>query len=114
MAIAFGAGDDVLQAQAHFVQGMAAFHLGQDAVARDCMRRTLSLRPSSGLAHQWIAAIDALGGMRNPIEDHLAEFLRLVPNHTIESLRSTERSHHPDFTRQRARFYDGLQRAGLR
>ena len=93
---------------------MAAFHLGQDAVARDCMRRTLSLRPRIGLAHQWIAAIDALLGVCDAGEDHLSEFLRLVPNHMIESLRSTERSHHPDFTRRRARFYDGLQRAGLR
>jgi DNA-binding winged helix-turn-helix (wHTH) protein len=108
-----GGDDEALQAQAFFIQGMAYFHLGMDSEASDCMQRVLTLRPASGLAHQWLASIYALGDRPSPSGSHLAAFCRYVPGHTIESLRSTERSRNPVFMRQRDRFYDGLRLAGL-
>lgn len=105
--------DVVLQAQAFFVQGMALFHLGLDRESSLCMARVLSLRPASGLAHQWLAAIDALQEQEHSSAAHLAAFCQHVPGHTIESLRATERSTEPVFLHQRERFYDGLRRAGL-
>lgn len=92
---------------------MAAFQLGRDADAAAAMHRVLALRPDNGLAHEWIASIEALGGAPSSSEDHLAIFCRTVPGHTLESLRDTERSRQPLFKRQRDRFYEGLRRAGL-
>ena len=105
--------DEAVQAQALFIQGMASFHLGRDSEASDCMQRVLLLRPASGLAHQWLAAIDALGDRSGSSDRHLSAFCNHVPGHTIESLRATERSRNPVFVHQRNRFYEGLRRAGL-
>ena len=105
--------DEAVQAQAFFIQGMASFHLGRDSEASDCMQRVLLLRPASGLAHQWLAAIDALGDRLDSSDRHLSAFCSHVPGHTIESLRATERSRNPVFVHQRDRFYEGLRRAGL-
>ena len=105
--------DEALVCQARFIQGMALFHLGRDDNAAQCMQRVLALRPGSGLASQWLASIDALGGRLGASEAHLAAFCRLVPGHSVASLRATERSSDPGFVLQRNRFYDGLKRAGL-
>lgn len=105
--------DEVLLCQASFIQGMALFHLGRDNDAARCMQRVLALRPGSGLASQWLASIDALGGRLGSSEGHLAAFCQRVPGHSIASLRATERSTDPRFVLQRNRFYDGLKRAGL-
>jgi len=113
LALDAAGGDDVLRAQACFIDGMASFQLGRDAEAAAAMHRVLVLRPGDGLAHEWIAAIDALGGALRSSEDHLAMFRRSVPGHTLASLRDTERSRQPLFKRQRDRFYEGLRRAGL-
>ena len=64
-------------------------------------------------AHQWLAAIDALGDRLDSSDRHLSAFCSHVPGHTIESLRATERSRNPVFVHQRDRFYEGLRRAGL-
>lgn len=113
LALDAGGADDVLRAQAFFIDGMASFQLGRDGEAAAAMHRVLALRPEDGLAHEWIAAIDALGGALRSSEDHLAIFRRSVPGHTLASLRDTERSRQPLFKRQRDRFYEGLRRAGL-
>ena len=113
LALDAAGGDEVLRAQACFIDGMASFQLGRDAEAAAAMHRVLALRPGDGLAHEWIAAIDALGGALRSSEDHLAIFCRSVPGHTLASLRDTERSRQPLFKRERDRFYEGLHRAGL-
>lgn len=105
--------DRVVWAQALFIQGMAEFHLARWPEASRYMQHVLDLRPGSGLAHQWLAAIDALGNRPSSSRSHLASFCRLIPGHTVDSLRSTERSRNPVFVRQRDRFYDGLRLAGL-
>ena len=105
-------GEESVQAQAYFIEGMASFHMGRDCEASDCFHRVLRLKPASGLAHQWLAATDALSDKQISSESHLAAFHRHVPGHTIESLRATERSCQPTFVRPRDRFYEGLRRAG--
>jgi hypothetical protein len=60
-ALAAAVDDEAVQAQTFFIQGMAELHLGRDRESSACMRRVLSLRPASGLAHQWLTAIEALG-----------------------------------------------------
>jgi DNA-binding winged helix-turn-helix (wHTH) protein len=101
-----------LESQSAFIAGMAAFHLGKDEDARRHMRNSIRLNPNNGFGYQWLAAIGALHG-RADVEGHLLEFCRLTPGHTIESLKSTERSWHPVFRSQRDRLYEGLRRAGL-
>ena len=105
--------DPHFAAQASFMQGMAAFHMGADDRALDCMRRSLVLAPGSGQAHLWLSAIDATAGREKSAAHHLALFRRDSPTHTIESLLATERSWNPEFRSQRQRLYDGLRRAGL-
>lgn len=105
--------DDAVRAQASFIQGMAWFHLGRDKDAAECMRQTLALRPSSGFAHQWLAAMHALTGDMADRDGHLVKFRELVPGHTLESLRATERSHDSGFLAQRERMYEGLRRASM-
>jgi len=101
------------ESQAWFVHGMAAFHLGRDAEALRSMRRSSALNPEGGFPHQWLAVIDGLKGRENSAAEHLAQFCRYAPGHTIESLRATERSWNPVFREQRERFYLGLARAGM-
>jgi DNA-binding winged helix-turn-helix (wHTH) protein len=112
-ALAGGGDDEGLRAQADFIQGMACFHLGRDDEARERLRGVLQVRPRNGMAHQWMSALDALQGREASSADHLAAFCSHVPGHSIESLRATERSHDTVFVQQRARFYEGLRRAGL-
>ena len=106
--------DGSVYAQACFVQGMAYFHLGCDELARASMQTVLTIQPKMGLAHQWIAAIDAIHGRVESGEHHIRAFQELVPGHTIESLIATERSRVPSFVERRARLYDGLRCAGYR
>jgi len=102
-----------VQAQAWFVRGMAAFHLGCDDEALRCMQRSIVLKPHDGFAHQWHAVIDALRGREHHAAGHLALFNERAPGHSIASLKATERSCNALFRSQRARFYVGLQRAGM-
>lgn len=112
-ALAVGGADPVVQAQACFVAGMAAFHLGQDAAAEAWMEAALRARPSSAFAHQWLAALRALAGDADRAARHLAAFEHYVPGHSIASLCDTERSRVEAFVVPRQRFYQGLARAGL-
>ena len=105
--------DPALASQACFIEGMAAFHLRRDKEALAAMRRCLYFNDAAALAHQWLAAIEALRGRESAAANHLERFRRSAPSHTLESLRSTERSWNPVFRAQRERFYEGLRRAGL-
>jgi DNA-binding winged helix-turn-helix (wHTH) protein/Tfp pilus assembly protein PilF len=102
-----------LQAQAQFVRGMVAFHTRRDQEAGAYFQAVLELNPAAGLAHQWLAVIAALQGREEIAHRHLEAFGRLSGAHSCASLKATERSRNPLFLQQRARFYEGLQRAGL-
>ncbi len=112
-ALVFAPQRPAFEGQARFVEGMAAFHVGDDAHAGAALDRALQVAPGSAFAHQWKAALEGLHGQVQPAQPHLAAFCARVGPHTVESLKETERSAQCDFVQQRARFYDGLQRAGL-
>jgi DNA-binding winged helix-turn-helix (wHTH) protein/Tfp pilus assembly protein PilF len=104
---------DALLAQAAFVAGMAAFHLGNDEVATSRLEHSSRLNPSGAFAPQWLAAINMLHGNDDRASRLLSRFVARVPGHTIESLMATERSSNRTFRSQRQRLYEGLRRAGL-
>ena len=112
-ALHCAAPSDSFQAQAAFVAGMAAFHLGDDATATTSFRRSIRLNPCGAFAAQWLAAIGALRGHHNEVPRLLSHFIESVPGHTIESLMATERSSNATFRSQRKRLYEGLRHAGL-
>ena len=106
-------GRPAFEGQVRFVEGMVAFHLGDDGQADGALDQALRVAPDSAFAHQWKAAIEGLRGQELKAQSHLAKFCASVGRHTLDSLRATERSGQRDFLRQRSRFYDGLRRAGL-
>jgi DNA-binding winged helix-turn-helix (wHTH) protein/Tfp pilus assembly protein PilF len=106
-------GTQALRAQAAFVEGMAAFHLGDDCSARRLMQHAIACNPQGGFAYQWLAAIEALHGHEDLAAVHLQAYVERMPGYTIESLQATERSRNPAFWQQRQRLYTGLRRAGL-
>lgn len=97
----------------HFYLGMAEFHLHRDANAYEEMRKATVADPNLGFAWQWMAAIDALHGRDSAAAANLAAFQRIIPGHTVGSLRASEPSKDPDFWAERKRFYEGLRMAGL-
>ena len=101
------------QAQARFVEGMVAFHLGDEERSLRALDRSLALNPEGAFAHQWHCAIDALQGRQEAAQLHLARFQARVVGQTIESLQATERSRNAKFVERRKRFYEGLRRAGM-
>lgn len=97
----------------HFYLGMADFHLHDDDKAYEEMRKAVSVLPQNGFGWQWMAAIDALYGRDEQAKANLARYEKIIPGHTIRSLRATEASTNPQFWAERDRFYVGLQKAGL-
>lgn len=97
----------------HFFLGMAQFHLRHDDAAYGEMQKAAAADPNHAFAWQWMAAIDALHGRDEPARANLARYLRILPGHTISSLKATETSRNPDFWAERERFYVGLKTAGL-
>lgn len=97
----------------HFYLGMASFHLHRDDEAYEEMRRALAASPANGFAWQWMAAIDALHGRDEAAKANLAAFQKLIPGHTVSSLKATEPSKNAAFWAERERFYEGLRKAGL-
>ena len=112
-ALASAPGRPAFEGQVRFVEGMVAFHLGDDGQADVALDQALHVAPDSAFAHQWKAAIEGLRGQELQAQSHLAKFCARVGHHTLDSLRATERSGQREFLRQRSRFYDGLRRAGL-
>jgi hypothetical protein len=92
---------------------MAEFHLHHDSAANAQMRQAAIANPQNGFAWLWMAAIDALRDRPEQAKINLGEYLKLIPGHTIASLRASEPSRSPVFWAERERFYDGLRKAGL-
>jgi DNA-binding winged helix-turn-helix (wHTH) protein/TolB-like protein/Flp pilus assembly protein TadD len=97
----------------HFYLGMALFHLRRDDEAYEEMRKSLTANPANGFAFQWMAAIDALHGRDDAAKANLAAFQKIIPGHTVSSLKATEPSKNAAFWTERERFYEGLRNAGL-
>lgn len=97
----------------HFFLGMAQFHLHHDDVAYEEMRKASAANPKLGFAWQWMASIDALHGRGEAARANLATYEKLIPGHTVSSLKATEPSKNAEFWAERERFYEGLRKAGL-
>lgn len=97
----------------HFYLGMAQFHLQDDDKAYEEMKSAVAVLPQNGFGWQWMAAIDALHGRDAQARANLASYEKIIPGHTIGSLRATETSTNPQFWRGQDRFYLGLRKAGL-
>jgi tetratricopeptide (TPR) repeat protein len=105
--------DAIQVSYGHFYLGMAEFHLHEDDKAYEEMKKAVSAIPQNGFGWQWMAAIDALHGRDEPAKANLARYEKLIPGHTISSLRATESSTNAAFWSERDRFYVGLEKAGL-
>lgn len=97
----------------HFFLGMAQFHLHRDDEAYEEMRKASAANPNNGFAWQWMASIDALHGRDELARANLATYEKLIPGHTVSSLKATEPSKNAQFWAERERFYEGLRKAGL-
>lgn len=102
-----------IMAIGHHFAGIAEFHLGNDDAAYQRMQLAAGMHPKYANPHGYMAAIDALHGREASAATHMAEFRRLFPNHTIRSLRLTDRSTNATFLAGADRFYQGLRKAGM-
>ena len=102
-----------IMAIGHHFAGIAEFHLGNDDAAYQRMQLAAGMHPKYANPHGYMAAIDALHGRDASAATHMAEFRRLFPNHTIRSLRLTDRSTNATFLAGADRFYEGLRKAGM-
>ena len=102
-----------IMAIGHHFAGIAEFHLGNDDAAYRRMQLAAGMHPKYANPHGYMAAIDALHGRDASAATHMAEFRRLFPNHTIRSLRLTDRSTNATFLAGADRFYEGLRKAGM-
>lgn len=97
----------------HFFIGMAKFHQHRDDEAYQEMQQAVASNASNGFGWQWMAAMDALHGRHQEARVNLEKFKKLIPNHTVGSLKRTETATSPAFWAERERFYVGLAKAGL-
>jgi tetratricopeptide (TPR) repeat protein len=89
------------------------YYAGRDQDALAWARRSATAKPEYGISHAWMAAAAANLGDTASAREALAEFKRLRPDSTIVTLRAERQSANAEFLRQRERFYQGLQKAGL-
>ena len=89
------------------------YYAGRDQDALAWARRSATAKPEYGISHAWMAAAAANLGDTASAREALAEFKRLRPDSTIATLRAERQSANAEFLRQRERFYQGLQKAGL-
>ena len=89
------------------------YYAGRDQDALAWATRSATAKPEYGISHAWMAAAAANLGDTASASEALAEFKRLRPGSTIATLRVERQSANAEFLRQRERFYQGLQKAGL-
>ena len=101
---------DFLRDEFELFYAFAHFQKGEYAKAADFAASAASLRPGHAVPHRFLAASCALAGEQERAERALVDVLGLTPGFNLSS--AEEQSiyvHHDD----RARFIDGLRKAGL-
>jgi DNA-binding winged helix-turn-helix (wHTH) protein/TolB-like protein/tetratricopeptide (TPR) repeat protein len=99
-----------------FVAGMAQFHLGRNEAAHGHFRRAGAADPNLKWAWLWLAAIDGLEGRGAQASANLRRVLGMYPIAQIGASWKgmyPEALLHPRLEPGRARFIEGLRRAGL-
>jgi adenylate cyclase len=99
-----------------FMVVTAAAHLlaGRDQEAVAWAKRSIAARPHYSISYAWLAAAAANVGDIATAREAIAEFQRLQPDYTLATFRAEKHGDNPVFLKQRERFYQGLQLAGLR
>lgn len=94
---------------------IAAAHLfrREDREALEWARRSALERPDFGLPHAWVASAAALAGDAATAQSALASLRRLMPSYTLSAARAEGICANAACEVQRARYYEGLKRAGL-
>jgi adenylate cyclase len=101
---------DYTQAANLSVEGLCHFIAGRYAEAITCERRAVQMRPNFGTAWRTLAASAGSAGDLELARAALAECRRLQPNVSIEWV---EQYHPIVRSEDRARYIEGLRRAGL-
>jgi Flp pilus assembly protein TadD len=101
---------DHAQGGALSIEGLCHLILGQYADAVTAERRAVQLRPNFGTAWRTLTAAAGLAGDVELARKGLAECKRLQPNVSIAWI---EKYHPLIRTEDRARYIEGLRRAGL-
>ena len=99
-----------------FVAGMAQFHLGRNEAAYEHFRKAGAADPNLKWAWLWMAAIDGLEGRSAQAAANIQRVLSLYPIARIGASWKAmypEAQLHPRLEPGRARFIEGLRRAGL-
>jgi class 3 adenylate cyclase len=98
--------------------GRALMQLGHDAEAADALRAAMDSNPGHLRGKAWLTAAEALSGDEANARRHLAEYLAVEPEMTVERF-AGERSSvpldvvNPVYRREIERIFDGLRRAGM-
>lgn len=112
-AVALGEGDARRTSMAFLLAAEAATMRGDDGLAEDLARRAVAEFPSNSRAHSTLAAIEALAGREAASAQEMATFLRLRPTATLANYDRLNPSTDSACKAERARFYQGLRKAGL-
>ena len=99
-----------------FVAGMAQFHLGRNEAAYEHFGKAGAADPNLKWAWLWMAAIDGLAGRSAQAAANLQRVLGMYPIARIGASWKAmypEAQLHPRLEPGRARFIEGLRRAGL-
>jgi hypothetical protein len=89
---------------------------GNYALAAQLARQSIAMRPAGAggaNAYAVLAAAEALAGDQSQAEANMAIFRQRMPNDSVATYDAKSPSTHPAFVAQRARFYEGLRKAGL-
>jgi len=108
--------DDRRTSTANMVLAEIAIAKGDDKRAADLARRAIAIRPSgygSGRPYAVLAAAEALLGQTADAASEMAVARARGPAVTVTSFDAPRPSTHPAFLAQRARLYEGLQKAGM-
>jgi adenylate cyclase len=101
---------DYTQAASLSIEGLCHFIAGRYSEAINCERRAVQLRPHFGTAWRTLTAAAGLAGELDLARSALAECKRLQPNVTVAWI---EQYHPIVRSEDRARYIEGLRRAGL-
>ncbi|MEO6362392.1 MAG: hypothetical protein ABIO71_04105, partial [Caldimonas sp.] len=111
--LAASMGDSYRTAASWLLGAEAALMLGDDAQALEFAHRAVAERPATLEFRAVLAAAEALAGRPEIAAAEMAAFRRVRPDVTVATYDAARPSTDATYLAQRARFYDGLRKAGL-
>jgi tetratricopeptide (TPR) repeat protein len=95
------------------VMGFAKLHLGADAEAVSCFRRSIEANRNYPITHFALAAALALLGSLDDARAAAKAGLALDPRFTVRRYRNAATSDDPTYLAERERVYEGMRLAGV-